>query len=311
MWVSAFSKDKNNCYCMREDAFSKCHPAVNALFFVGVIGFCTLIQHPFYLLAGLLVSCIYYTLLNGKKVVRIFTSYIFLFLFICMLNPIFNTRGSTILFYFAGRPYTYEALMSGVVVASVLVQSLIWLGCCNKVLTSDKFFCLFGALFPTITLLIVMVFRLIPNLIFKTKESKIARSSILKDVKSNKKTKRNFIFDMAVIGAVMSWALDAQIATADSMRARGYNTIKRTSFNIYRINLQDIVLSFILICLMSTVIVFSALGSTYVEFFPMYIFASMNGGNIIGFFAYLGYITLPIILYLKESVDWNNSKYII
>lgn len=52
---------------MRYDAFSKCHPAVNFLFFVGAIGMSVVIQHPVYLLAGIVTGTIYYQLLNGKK----------------------------------------------------------------------------------------------------------------------------------------------------------------------------------------------------------------------------------------------------
>ena len=33
---------------MRYDAFSKCHPLTNFLFFLGAIGFCVVIQHPLY-----------------------------------------------------------------------------------------------------------------------------------------------------------------------------------------------------------------------------------------------------------------------
>ena len=37
---------------MTHDAFSRCHPAVNFLFFVAAIGCGMVIQHPAYILAG-------------------------------------------------------------------------------------------------------------------------------------------------------------------------------------------------------------------------------------------------------------------
>ena len=52
---------------MRYDTFSKCHPAVNFLFFVGAIGMSVVIQHPAYLLAGIVTGAVYYLVLNGKK----------------------------------------------------------------------------------------------------------------------------------------------------------------------------------------------------------------------------------------------------
>ena len=52
------------------DAFSKCHPAVNFLFFVGAIGMSVVIQHPAYLAAGFVGGITYYLLLNGRKGVK-------------------------------------------------------------------------------------------------------------------------------------------------------------------------------------------------------------------------------------------------
>ena len=52
---------------MNQDAFSKRHPIVNFLFFLGAIGFGVMIQHPMYLLAGFLCSITYYLQLNGSK----------------------------------------------------------------------------------------------------------------------------------------------------------------------------------------------------------------------------------------------------
>jgi hypothetical protein len=52
---------------MHYDAFSKCHPLVNFLFFVGAIGAGVMIQHPAYLLAGIVTGVVYYLLLNGRK----------------------------------------------------------------------------------------------------------------------------------------------------------------------------------------------------------------------------------------------------
>ena len=43
---------------MEMDAFSKRHPAVNFLFFLGAIGCAVVIQHPAYVLAGLVCAAL-------------------------------------------------------------------------------------------------------------------------------------------------------------------------------------------------------------------------------------------------------------
>ena len=61
------------------DAFSKRHPVVNFVFFLGVIVGAALIQHPAYVLAGFVTGTIYYLMLNGSKG----------FKFLLLLLPIF------------------------------------------------------------------------------------------------------------------------------------------------------------------------------------------------------------------------------
>ena len=76
---------------MRYDAFSKCHPAVNFLFFVGAIGMSVVIQHPAYLLAGVGTGAIYYLLLHGRKGWKMILGLLPMFLLLTAINPLFNT----------------------------------------------------------------------------------------------------------------------------------------------------------------------------------------------------------------------------
>ena len=55
---------------MKQDAFSRCHPAVNFLYFVGAIGFGVVIQHPAYMLAAVLGAAAYFLLLKGNKGIK-------------------------------------------------------------------------------------------------------------------------------------------------------------------------------------------------------------------------------------------------
>ena len=117
-----------------KDAFSKCHPAVNFLFFVGAIAFAALIQHPVYLAVGILCGSAYYLLLNGRKGMRLLLAMIPLFIFLTVINPLFNTRGDTVLFLLFGKPYTLEALIYGAVVAGIFVDMILWLAAITKYL---------------------------------------------------------------------------------------------------------------------------------------------------------------------------------
>ena len=224
------------------DAFSKCHPAVNFLFFMGAIGMSVVVQHPAYLLSGAVTGAVYYLLLNGAKGWKTILSLLPMFVILTVINPLFNTLGATPLFHLFGRPYTWEALLYGGAVAGMFVIMMLWFGCYNKVLTGDKFTSLFGNLIPSVSLLLVMVFRLVPNLIAKTRQILGTRRSIGKGVGEGSSVKERIADGMTVIGALTTWALEGGIVTGDSMRARGYGSAKRSSFAIYRMTAVDWVL---------------------------------------------------------------------
>lgn len=294
---------------MKEDSFSKYHPAVNMVFFVGAICFGVLLQHPIYLLAGMFASGTYYSLLNGRKGLKKVAAMIPLFLFIAFINPIVNTRGVTVLFLLFGRPYTLEALIYGVAVAAIFVVMMLWFGCYNKVLTGDKFTCLFSNIMPAIALLLVMVLRMIPNLLRKAKQIVGVRNSIGKGLEATATIKDKLMSGVTVLGVLTSWALEGSVITGDSMRARGYGTAKRTSFMICRMTRNDWLLCAIMLASVSVVIGFAANGCMYAEFLPKWHFAPISGSNIIGFIAYLGFLMIPTALHIKEAIQWNISRY--
>ena len=286
------------------DAFSKCHPAVNFLFFVGAIGFGVTIQHPAYLLVGILAGMVYYLVLNGRKGWKMLLGLLPMFVFLTAINPLFNLYGQTILFHVFGRPYTLEALMYGAAIAAVFVVTMLWFGCYNKVLTSDKFTSLFGNLIPAISLLLVMVLRMVPNLIRKTQQITGARKSIGKGAAETAGTKEKLSDGLTVLGALTSWALEGSVVTGDSMRARGYGCAKRSSFQIYRMTGMDWSLLAVMIACIGAVIGFAACGSMNATFTPDFDIAPLSWGIV----PYTVYLLIPSALHIKETIQWHISR---
>ena len=287
-----------------KDAFSKCHPAVNFLFFAGAIGLAVVIQHPAYLLAGILTGAIYYLLLHGTKGWKTLFALLPMFLLLTAINPLFNTLGATPLFYLFGRPYTFEALLYGGTLAGMLVITMLWFGCYNKVLTSDKFTSLFGNFIPSISLLLVMVFRMVPNFIRKTGQLIGARKAIGKGAGEGASTKDKAHDGMTVLGALTGWALEGSIVTGDSMRARGYGAAKRTSFMIYRMSATDWALLAVMVLLLALTITAACLGQTVAVFVPHTGISPVSWGLA----AYTLYLLIPTALHIKETVQWRISR---
>ena len=284
------------------DTFSKYHPAVNFLFFLGAIGCGVVFQHPAYLAAGIVAGVVYYLILNGRKGVKMLLGMALLFVFLTAINPLFNTYGSRVLFRIFGRPYTYEALLYGVAVAAMFVTMLLWFGCYNKVLTSDKFTSLFGNLIPAISLLLVMIFRLVPNFIRKGAQLTGARKAIGKGAGESKKAK--ITGAATVLGALTTWALEGGIITGDSMRARGYGSAKRTSFMCYRMTVKDWLLLVLMLSLLTLTILSAILGQTAATYTPKLSIAPLSWGVV----PYTIYLLIPIVLHGKEAIQWHISR---
>lgn len=283
---------------MTNDGFSKCHPLTNFLFFLGAIGFAVVIQHPAYIALSVLCGGIYYLLLKGAKGRSMILGMIPMFLALSAINPLFNQYGQRVLFTVFGRVYTLEALYYGMAIAGIFVAMLLWFACYNTVLTSDKFVCLFGSLIPSLSMLLVMVLRLIPNLLRKASQISGARKCVGKGAGDQSSAKEKINDGMNVLSALTDWALEGSIVTADSMRSRGYGSAKRTSFQLYRMTGRD---GFLLAAVAVLAVCVIAAGGMEATFTPE-LFVARPGWGLL---AYGLYLAIPIILDVQEVVRWK------
>lgn len=290
---------------MRSDAFSKRHPAVNFAFFLGAICAAVVIQHPAYLAVGIVSGSCYYLLLHGRKGLRNILSMLPLFLVLTLINPLFNRYGERVLFWYFGRPYTWEALLYGMAISGIFLEMLLWFGCYNAVLTSDKFTVLFGNVIPALSLLLVMVLRLIPNFLRKAAQIAGARRSIGKGAAEGDTTREKLEDGMSILGALTSWALEGSVVTADSMRSRGYGTGKRSSFMIYTMTSLDWGLLAAFSVLLGLVVF---VGDKTATFTPELSIAQIGGWNSLGLAAYGVFLLLPTVLHIKEAIQWHISR---
>ena len=283
---------------MKRDAFSAYHPAVNFIFFLAMIGFGVVVLHPAFLIVGMAGALAYYLLLHGIPGLKRMAMMLPIFLLVALFNPLINRNGQTVLFTVFSIPYTKEALIYGIVLGGMFLTMLLWVNCYGTVLTGDKFTSLFGNLLPALSLLLVMIFRMVPSLIRKGKQISGARQSVGKDF-SNKQEA------VTVLGCLTTWALEGSIVTADSMRSRGYGTAKRTSFMIYRMNKRDWILLITTLLLSATMIVCITAGYTTATFTPQWFIAPVSPVSL-ALYGLLSFI--PTLLRLQEGLVWHISR---
>lgn len=283
---------------MKYDPFSRCHPLVNLVFFLGAICLTALVGHPAYLALGFGCSLCYYLQLYGRRGVPLLLGLVPMYLVLTLVNPLLNPRGSRVLFAVFGRPYTLEALAYGASISAVLVIMVLWMGCWNRVMTGDKFTGLFGKLIPALSLVLVMVMGLVPSLIRKAGQITGSRSSI--GIGTGGTRRERLFGGLAVLSALTSWALESSLVTADSMRSRGYGTGKSTSFRQFRMERRDRILLLLLVLLLSLIAAGMLRGHMAASYLPAE-FASIHPLTL---GAYGAFLLLPSILSWKEDILW-------
>lgn len=294
---------------MRRSAFADCHPVINITFFTGAFVFGMLSFHPLFLGCSLLLSSICYLTVKGFKSWKFLLGMLPLFVVLTLINPLFNAYGETVLFtYFSGRPYTLEALFYGMALAAMFVSVLVWFASYNEVMTSDKFLYLFGRFAPSVTLILTMVLRLVPQYQKKLTQIGSARKCIGKSGKNQTK-KEQIKNGTTQISALTSWALEGGVVMADSMRSRGYGCGKRTNFSIYRFEAKDKVLLIVMCILIGITFVSILHGGAYVTYTPAVEMADWNDPFLIpGICSYFIFLAIPAAINLWEEITWHYLK---
>ncbi|MBQ5583742.1 MAG: energy-coupling factor transporter transmembrane protein EcfT, partial [Ruminiclostridium sp.] len=123
------------------DAFDRCHPAINFLYFALVLVFTMVFLHPVSLVISLGTALVYLAALKGMESIKNGMKLLVpMMLMAAILNPAFNHEGVTILTYLpSGNPLTLESILRGLAGAVMLAAVITWFQCYSAVMTSDKF----------------------------------------------------------------------------------------------------------------------------------------------------------------------------
>lgn len=286
-----------------KDTFSTYNPIINFVFFIGAIVLGMFFVHPAFLLCSFVLAFAYYITVHKLKGVKLLLAMIPLVTILSLINPLLNTNGATVLFYYFGRAYTLEALYYGISLAVMFASVIGWFASYNAVMTSDKFVYIFGRILPSISLVLSMILRLIPSYQRKARQIATARMCVGKAGENSDK-KEKLENGMTVLSSLLTWALEGGIITADSMRSRGYGSGKRTNFAIYRFDGRDVSLLAGMLILMTGVIVCAALGGTSVIYSPI-LKVAFNIYTIIGTILYFLFLLIPTAINITEAIIWH------
>lgn len=292
--------------------YQEFHPFTNFIFYVLIIGFLCFQNNPFFTIAGLAGFFISEWQLckkldqkhsYGKKEV---SGYLALFVLIGMLNPLFWHQGTTVLFYLNDKQITLEALLYGYHMSFVIVTVLLWCRQLSRVFHEQQVLFLIKRVSKTAALILSMTLKWIPS--FQRQARKIKQTQIAMGCFDTDSLWDLLKSHLRVYSATVTWALEHSIVTADSMRARGYGTGKRSFVETYRFMAKDV-----LVCILEAagflILLYGKwkkLGLIY--FYPKLSFVKLTGMFWLQVFLFAVMCILPSLIRLVLS---KNKKAIV
>lgn len=289
-------------------SFRSMHPAVALLYYAGLLLFALLVFHPLFLaaeIAGLLVLLLLQG--QGKLLLRSLPLMLLMAASVAVLNPLFSHRGAHILFYWLDQPITLEAVLYGLMMMLVLLTVFLWFISYNYTVTTDKFMYLFATAAPKTALLTLMAIRFVP--LFQRRLRQITLIQRLRGVDVRTGSLRKRMKDgMTLLKVLLTWSLEEALQTGDSMTARGYGTAKRSTYSIYKLDLQDKLVLLVLACSGLITLLFWLQGHGNLEIYPRMKEMEFGWQEVIMYGSFCLFVLIPAGLEGKEKWLWRSSK---
>lgn len=266
-------------------------------------------MHPVILGISAAAAAVYYAVLKGARALKKLAGAVVLFaLFPVLLNPLFSHNGNTVLFLLpGGKEFTLESLLYGLVSGVLMAAVMLWFCCFSAVITGEKTVFLFGRLLPSLSLVLSMTLRFIPEFTRQFAKVSEARAGLGRGTSDGKPIRR--IRNAAdCFSAVVTYSLENSADTADCMKSRGFGTGRRTSYSVYAFESRDkTALVFIAVCALS-VFCAAAAGAFAREYYPAFSLAAPERETVFSYVMWTAVCFMPVILYVKEEAEWKRSR---
>lgn len=322
------------------DEFSRYHPVVNLIFYLLVLGTTMFQMSVGLVFISLFSAVVYYFMLKKTEGLKYCAVVVGIIIVSAIINPLFSHKGGTLLFYLlTGNPVTLESIIYGLISAIIIGAMLLWFSTFNQVMGVERILGAIGKVLPNVSLLITMIMRFIPqytrhqrkvsmvnkvnkrnygekiNLLNREKTEKEnvidarKRQKKKNDIEARKKQKKKNGIDKIIdsikegsrtFSITTTWALENSIYTADSMKARGFGTGRRTNYSNYKFQKRDYLLMGWLVILWLVVVFSLEREKVYTYYYP---FIQVKN-NVVVYLIYGLLCLTPVLINVKEEIRW-------
>ena len=277
------------------DRFSKFHPIVSFSFFIGVIVLTLVFSNSVYGALSFLCAFCYFARRKGKSALSFLLKFVIpIVLLAAIFNMLFSHYGNTVILSVKGINFTLEALTAGLLTGVMIGAVMVWFFAYNEIITADKFMALFGGFAPNLALLFSMILRFIPLMIKTSNEIKDAHIGLGYEIKGLKNALSRF-------SALLSISLEKSIETADTMKARGFGTKKRSFYSAFVFRKSDVLALALTVLFLVYLFIACSADISQITFKPM---IEMKSVNLIPVAVFLIFSLFPLIADLTEDVKW-------
>lgn len=288
--------------------FKAYHPAVNLLFFAGVVVFGMMFLHPLCLVVSFLSAAGFNIALKGKKALKELLYLCPMIAVVTVINALFSHYGVTVLAELpSGNNLTLESIIYGFITGVMLVSVILWFNCYSEVVTADKLMFVIGRRIPAVALIISMALRFVPLYRQRLAEISEAQKGLGKDSHSGKLTERikNAASQVSIL---ITWSLENAVETSGSMRSRGYGLKGRKPYSRYRMKSSDWTAVAVLAVTYAIIIYAAASGTLKCTYNPYILIPAFTPSAIVTLAAYSVMCLFPLLIDLKEGIKWNRLK---
>lgn len=266
------------------------------------------VNHPLFLGIACFLLVVVNVMHDGGKALRKWTPMLIgMSLFIILVNPFINSRGTHVFFYFRGKQVTLEATMYGVTMALMLVMILLMFISFNYILNGNKFLFVFSRFLPKTAFLTMLVIRFVPLLkerFDEIKDVQRVRGMTMADGTIRERMKSG----MSMMQILLTWSLEEAIETADSMKARGYGIGKRSPYVPYKMEARDKGWLIGLIGLFMVCLVGGLLGYGKIVIYPELGTLHLYPLDWIMLVALVSLLAFPLFVEGSERLKWKYSN---
>lgn len=303
----AFAEKKTitSLYKKRANVTESLHPVILLIYFAGMAAITMVTLNPVLLCVSFFGAVFCTGMLTGlRKLLSSLAFSVPVMVIIAVINPIFVHKGETILFFLNDNPVTLEAIMYGAATAVMIMSVFYWFKCYSIVMTSDKIVFLFGRVAPRISLVLSMTLAFVPKLIKQYKKISAVQKAM--GMYTSKSITDRILSRFRIISALIGWALESSVETADSMNARGYGLKGRSSYAVYFWTRRDMSV-FIFLILVFAAVITGMCFSAQTAYYPVFTAIDISPVSLVSYAALALLSMFAAVFEVQENIKWRLS----